>query len=85
MDSNDSRGDDRLRRSRIADEIRAEMARQRITAPDLLDTARLDIKMPTLRNRLNGKSPFYYEELALILRALGVGFSDFHARVESHQ
>jgi hypothetical protein len=61
------------------------MARQRITVPELLESSNLDIKLPTLRNRLNGKSPFFYEELLLILRTLGVGISAFQERVESNQ
>lgn len=83
MESKD-RGD-RLRRSRVAAEIRAEMARQRISAPELLSRSELNIKLPTLRNRLQGKSPFFYEELVLITRALGVGISAFQERVEAHR
>lgn len=85
MESTDRRGDDRLRRSRVAAEIRAEMARQRISAPTLLSRSELNITLPTLRNRLQGKSPFFYEELVLIARALGVGISVLHERVEAHR
>lgn len=61
------------------------MARQRISAPELLKRSELDIKLPTLRNRLAGKSPFYYEELVQITRALGVGISAFQELVEANQ
>jgi transcriptional regulator with AAA-type ATPase domain len=58
------------------------MARQRISAPELLRRSELPITLPTLRNRLSGKSPFFYEELVQITRALGVGFSAFQERTE---
>lgn len=68
------------RRARIAAELRAEMARQKMSALTLSEAT--DIKVPTLRNRLAGKSPFYLEELDLICAALGVGLSDFVDRTE---
>lgn len=62
------------------------MARQRISGPELLRrTPELQITLPTLRNRLSGKSPFFYEELVQIVRTLGVGFSVFQERTEARK
>jgi len=68
------------RRTRIADELRAEMARQRMTVVSL--SAATNIKSPTLRNRLAGRSPFFLEEVDLICTVLGVGLTAFIDRTE---
>lgn len=75
-----------LRRSRTAAELRAEMARQKITAISLaeaLDADGYPIKLPTLRNRINGQKPLNLEDLAAICRVLGVGISVLNDRVEA--
>lgn len=75
-----------LRRSRTAAELRAEMARQKMTAISLhsaLTDAGYDMKLPTLRNRINGQKPLNLEDLAAICRVLGVGVSVLNDRVEA--
>lgn len=64
----------------MAAELRAELARQRMSVLTL--SGATNITVPTLRNRLQGKSPFYLEELDLICAALGVGLSAFVDRTE---
>jgi hypothetical protein len=56
------------------------MARQKVTVITLSKST--NITVPTLRNRLAGKSPFYIEELDLICFALSVGLSTFIERTE---
>jgi len=68
------------RRARTAAELRAELARKQVSVVSL--SAATGIKVPTLRNRLAGKSPFYLEELDTICAALGVGLSAFVDRTE---
>lgn len=68
------------RRARTAAELRAELARQKMSVITLAEST--GIKVPTLRNRLSGKAPFYLEELDLICLALGVGLSAFVERTE---
>jgi DNA-binding Xre family transcriptional regulator len=68
------------RRARIAAELRAEMARQKMTVVALSEAT--EIKVSTLRNRLAGKSPFYIEELDTICTELSVGLSAFVDRTE---
>lgn len=67
-------------RERLAAEVLAEMARQRITRAALARDA--DITYITLQRRLAGKSPFTYDELAAIAEQLGVGAADLVARAD---
>ncbi|MEU4592589.1 MULTISPECIES: helix-turn-helix domain-containing protein [Micromonospora] len=57
-------------RGKIAAEIRAEMARKRMTQRDLAD--KLGIAQPAVQLRLSGQRPFRAEELVVIAGALGV-------------
>ncbi|MCT2282590.1 helix-turn-helix domain-containing protein [Micromonospora chalcea] len=57
-------------RGKIAAEIRAEMARKRMTQRDLAD--KLGIAQPAVQLRLSGQRPFRAEELVVIAAALGV-------------
>ena len=58
------------RRTRIADEIRAELARQRMSQASL--SAATGITKNTLRSRLQGVRPFWVYELDNICHVLGV-------------
>jgi transcriptional regulator with XRE-family HTH domain len=59
-----------LRRTAIAAEVRAELARQNKTLTSLAQAA--DISTDTLRRRLNGLSSFPVEELGPVCRFLGL-------------
>ena len=52
------------RRTLIAGEIRAELARRGFSAADLADAT--GITRATLRRRLAGESPFNFDELAAV-------------------
>jgi DNA-binding Xre family transcriptional regulator len=69
------------RRARVAEEIRAEMARQQKTQVALM--AATGLKRNTLHSRLNGRYPFRLEEVAAICRFLGVKTSDMIRRSEA--
>lgn len=68
------------RRAAIAAEVRAELARQSMTLTAL--SLSTHITVPTLRNRLAGKRPFFLEELDTICAALGVGLTELIDRTE---
>lgn len=55
---------------RFADEVRAELARQRRTAAEL--ALAVGITQHTIGRRLNGVTPFNAVEMALAARFLGV-------------
>jgi transcriptional regulator with XRE-family HTH domain len=59
-----------LRRGALAAEIRAEMARQRVSVAQLSDAT--CISAPTLYRRLHGVKPLLVEELDAISACLGV-------------
>jgi transcriptional regulator with XRE-family HTH domain len=59
-----------LRRANLAAEIRAEMARQRVSINQL--AAGTSISASTLYRRLNGVKPFNVDELDAIAVFLGV-------------
>lgn len=55
---------------RVAAEVRAQMARKRVTQTDL--AAALGVSQMTISRRLNGRAPFDVEELAAVALALDV-------------
>lgn len=67
--------------SRIADEVRAEMARQRKTAADLSQV--IGVTQHTAGRRLNGAIPFDVAELYSVSEWLGIGMADLIARATS--
>lgn len=69
------------RRTRIASEVRAEMARKQISRAEVAKTA--NISLPTLTRRLNGDRPFYVDELDAISRLLHINLSDLITRSET--
>lgn len=73
-------GTNELRRTRVAAELRAELARQKMSVSSLSNSTH--ITLPTLRNRLAGKRPFFLEELDTICAVLGVGLTEFIDRTE---
>lgn len=66
--------DDRLR-----GEIRAELARRKITHADLSTIT--GIPVTRLRRRLAGDVPFKFGEVLAIVDALGIDYADLHAKV----
>lgn len=72
-----------LRRTAVAAEVRAELARQNKTYTSL--AAATDISVDTLRRRLNGLKPFYVEELGSVCRFLGITLDELIARAEKAQ
>lgn len=69
------------RRARLAAEIRAELARQSRSRQDL--AAHLGISTDTLRRRLDGVRPFYFDELELVAAFLNVRLSDLTGRTDA--
>lgn len=65
----------RTYQQRVAAEVRAEMARQDVTAQSIAPAAH--ISPATLSRRLSGTSPFSVAELEAVAGALGVEPSDF--------
>lgn len=65
---------------RVADEVRAEMARQRKTAACLAEA--VGISQHTMGTRLKGAVPFNVEELMKVATALGMTLVDLVARAE---
>jgi len=63
---------------RFADEVRAELARKRLTAADL--AAALGVSQHTIGSRLNGKRPFNAFEMILVSRFLGIAVSELWMR-----
>jgi hypothetical protein len=64
-----------MARVAIAAEVRAELARQQKTAPDL--AALLRVTRQSAYLRLRGKQPFRGEELVMIAEWLGVAVDRF--------
>lgn len=62
-------------REQIAGEVRAELARQRITQRDLAEA--LDMVQPALQLRLSGQRSFRAEELVQVAGALNVPVAQF--------
>lgn len=71
----DTRDADQSRKSAIAAEVRAEMARQQITQRDLAD--KVGMFQQALQVRLAGARSFRAEELAAVAAALGVDIHQF--------
>ncbi|HWU28932.1 MAG TPA: helix-turn-helix transcriptional regulator [Microbacterium sp.] len=67
--------------SRIADEVRAEMARQKKTGAEL--AAVLGITQHTVGRRLNGATPFNMIELILVAAWLGISLGELIRRAET--
>jgi hypothetical protein len=71
--------DDEQIRDRLAGNIRAELARQRITASGL--AGYLGIAISSATRRLNGEQAFYGYEVALVADFLGVPVGTLYANV----
>lgn len=63
--------------SQVATEVRAEMARKRMTQRELAEA--LGLPQPSISKRLLGKIPFDVAELEKAAEALGVPVSQFFA------
>jgi transcriptional regulator with XRE-family HTH domain len=59
--------------SRVADSVRAEMARRKITQTELAES--LGMTQPAISRRMSGAVPFDTEELGRIADLLGVPMS----------
>jgi hypothetical protein len=57
----------------FADEVRAEMARKRITAAEL--ALSLGISAHTMGRRLSGQTPFNSNEMVIVARRMGVSMA----------
>lgn len=57
----------------IAGEVRAAMARNRVTTADLAD--KIGVSPATLHRRMSGATPFTVDELGAISQALGLAFA----------
>ena len=71
----------KLRRARIATELRAELARQNKTKASL--SRATDIAVPVLRRRLAGVMPFYVDELDACCAFLGLTISELLQRADT--
>lgn len=69
------------RRQRLAAEVRAEMARQRIALTTLSE--KTGIPLSTLRRRTDAHVPFDVDELDAVGRVLGVSVAALLARTEA--
>ncbi len=68
------------RSERVAEEVRAEMARQEITVNTLSEKSGVPIS--TLRRSVKGQRPFTIQELFVITRLLGISVVDVIQRSE---
>lgn len=68
------------RSERVAEEVRAEMARQEITVNALSEKSGVPIS--TLRRSVKGKRPFTINELFVITRLLGISATELIQRAE---
>jgi len=66
------------RRQAVAEEIRAELARQNMSLASLSTKTGLSTKI--LRARLKGKKPFFVDEIELVAIALNMHTLDLLAR-----
>lgn len=62
---------------RVADEVRGQMARRRITQTALAADADLDLSLSAINRRLTGEIAFNVRELAVIARILDVPMATF--------
>lgn len=63
-------------------EVRAEMARQGVTASKIAETT--DISQPSLSRKLSGAREFTMSELLTVLATLDVTLATLAARAEAH-
>lgn len=70
--------EDAIGARRFADEVRAELARKRLSASDLASA--LGLSQHTVGRRLNGSTPFNAVEMVMASRFLGVSLSILWAR-----
>lgn len=68
---------DRSPHQRVADEVRGQLARHRITQTALAQDPRLRLSESAISRRLTGEIPFDVAELAAIAEILGVPMSTF--------
>lgn len=68
------------RRSQLAEEIRAELARQQKSRTAL--AAAMGVSLNTLTSRLTGRYPFLVDEVAVCASFLGFTISQLVARLE---
>lgn len=68
------------RSERVAEEIRAEMARQQVTVDALSEKSGIPIS--TLRRSVKGHRPFTINELFVITRLLGISVVEIIQRAE---
>lgn len=68
------------RSERVAEEIRAEMARQQISVDALSEKSGIPIS--TLRRSVKGQRPFTINELFVITRLLGISVVEIIQRAE---
>jgi transcriptional regulator with XRE-family HTH domain len=66
----------------VAAEIRAEMARQRVSHADV--AAKLGVSRPWLSRRLSGDTSMSVDDVAKIAEALGVPLAQFTAPIDNH-
>lgn len=71
---------DNGRRSRLAEEIRVELARQQKTYTQL--AAAMGVSKNTVTSRLTGRYPFLVDEVAACAAFLGLTTSELIARTE---
>ena len=67
----------------FADEVRAEMARKRVTASEM--AVALGITAQTMGRRLSGHTPFNSVEMVIVGRRLGVSLATLWERAAAHQ
>jgi len=65
---------------RLAEEVRVEAARKRLTMASLAQGS--DMTYQTLRRRLAGTHPFTVDELERVAAVLGVTVTELYARTE---
>jgi hypothetical protein len=65
---------------RVADEVRAEMARSRVTGTTLAQS--VGMSNATLSRRLSGAIPFNLDELSAVATRLGLTVTELLARAE---
>lgn len=63
---------------KLAAEVRAEMARQRLTPIDVANGT--DISYATIKRRLAGQYPFTMEEFGAVARFLGIEVTELYSR-----
>lgn len=67
---------------KLADEVRAELARQRLSARELADA--LGVSQHTVGRRLSGDTPFNTVELMVASAFLGLSYTELMGRATRH-